>query len=330
MLDPHPTSNSAGIRTPARVRSKYLRAAVMRENCNRLEHAYHPLEALITFAVVPSAPTSFPAGPTLASRLITGSLNDRELLAETGQGIDTPLLPEAHVIKIGGQSIIDRGRSALFPLLEEIEANLPDYRLIIGTGAGTRARHAYSLGIDLSLPTGVLTVLGTGVAMQNARILGYLLAKHGIPVITPIEFGQLPLYLAERHAVVFPGMPPYTYWEHNAEVGLIPPHRTDTGTFLVAEVFGARSMIYVKDEDGLYTDDPKRNPLAEFVPRATASAVLATGYDDLVVERPVLEFMQRARHIRRVQVINGLKPGNLSRALAGEHVGTIIEAGADS
>lgn len=267
------------------------------------------------------------SGTVLADRLLTGSLTDAALLEETGTGIDTPLLPFASVIKIGGQSIIDRGRRALFPLLEEIEANLPEHRLIIGTGAGTRARHAYSVGVDLGLPTGVLTVLGTGVAMQNARILGYLLARHGIPVITPVEFGQLPLYLAERHAVVFPGMPPYTYWQHNPDIGLIPPHRTDTGTYLVAEVFGARSMIYVKDEDGLYTDDPKRNPDAKFVPRATAGELLASGYDDLVVERSVLEFMVRARHVREVQVINGLKPGNLTRALAGEHVGTIIEAG---
>lgn len=263
----------------------------------------------------------------LGERLVQGSLTDRALLAATETGPDTRLLPFADVLKVGGQSMIDRGRRAVFPLLEEIEANLPERRLIIGTGAGTRARHAYSVGADLGLPTGVLTTLGAGVAMQNARILGYLLAKHGVPVITAVEFGQLPLYLAERHAVIFPGMPPYTYWEHNPDVGLIPPHRTDTGVYLVSEVFGARSMIYVKDEDGLYTDDPKRNPKAEFVPRIAAAELLAAGYADLVIEPSVLEFLLRARHVRSVQIINGLKPGNLTRALAGEHVGTIIDAG---
>lgn len=284
----------------------------------------HVRRRLLPCSPVPGGPrTNSPSG--LADRLLTGSLSDEALLRETGSGIDTPLLPFASVIKIGGQSVIDRGRAALFPLLEELEQNLAEHRLIIGTGAGTRARHAYSVGVDLGLPTGVLTTLGTGVAMQNARILGYLLARHGIPVITPIEFGQLPLYLAERHAVVFPGMPPYTYWEHNARVGLIPPHRTDTGTYLVSEVFGARSMIYVKDEDGLYTDDPKRNPSAKFVPKATVEELLASDFNDLVVERAVLEFMLNARHMKRIQVINGLIPGNLTRALAGEHVGTLIE-----
>ncbi len=125
------------------------------------------------------------------------------------------LLPHAHVVKIGGQSMIDRGRRAVFPVQDEVRAALADNHLIIGTGAGTRARHAYSVGVDLGMPTAVLATLGTGVALQNARILAFLLAKEGIPLVLPNEFGHLPLYLAERHAVIFPGMPPYTFWEHN-------------------------------------------------------------------------------------------------------------------
>jgi molybdenum storage protein len=45
-----------------------------------------------------------------------------------------------------------------------------------------------------------------------------------------------------------------------------------------------------------------------------------------VVERPVLDMLVHARHVRQLQVINGLKRGNLARALDGEHVGTIITA----
>src|SRR6266536_1915574 len=136
------------------------------------------------------------------------------------------ILPDANVIKIGGQSFIDRGRAAVFPLIEEVVSNLPRHKMIIGTGAGTRARHAYSVGIDLGMPTGVLSVLGTFVSMQNARMIHFLLAKHGVPFIEPAQFAQLPLYLVERQAVVFFGMPPYTFWHQNADVGLIPPHRT--------------------------------------------------------------------------------------------------------
>ncbi|MCB9586864.1 MAG: uridine kinase [Polyangiaceae bacterium] len=262
----------------------------------------------------------------LGKRLVGGSLTDDELLRSTGHSPSFAILPEANVIKVGGQSIIDRGRSAVFPVIDEIVDALPHHQMIIGTGAGTRARHAYSMGIELGVPTGVLSVLGTFVSMQNARMLHYLLAKHGIPFIEPVQFPQLPLYLAERRAAIFFGMPPYTFWHRNPSVGRIPPHRTDTGSYLISEVFGTRSMIYVKDEDGLYTADPKKEKGAKFIPKISAQELLAQDFNDVVVERPVLEFMQDAQHRRSIQVVNGLKPGNLRRALDGEHVGTIIHA----
>jgi len=262
----------------------------------------------------------------LGSALVHGSLTDEALLAETEAYPVLPILPEANVIKIGGQSLIDRGRAAVFPLLDEVVANLAHHKMIIGTGAGTRARHAYSVGLDLGMPTGVLSILGTFVSMQNARMLHYLLAKHGIPFIEPIQFAQLPFYLEERRAVIFFGMPPYIYWQPNPAVGRIPPNRTDTGVYLVSEVFGTRSMIYVKDEDGLYTADPKKDPDAKFIPRITVEELEALDLDDVVVERSVLEIMKNAQHRRSIQVINGLVPGNLTRALNGEPVGTIITA----
>jgi molybdenum storage protein len=262
----------------------------------------------------------------LGESLVTGNLTDPELLVRTDENPVIQILPDANVIKIGGQSLIDRGRAAVFPLIEEVVENLGRHKMIIGTGAGTRARHAYSVGIDLGMPTGVLSVLGTFVSMQNARMLHYLLAKHGIPFIEPVQFPQLPLYLQERNAVIFFGMPPYTFWQKNPSVGRIPPHRTDTGVYLISEVFGTRSMIYVKDEDGLYTADPKKDRNAKFIPRVTLDELKEMDLPDVVVERAVLELMENAENRRSVQVINGLVKGNLTRALEGEVVGTIITA----
>src|SRR6266545_1998986 len=89
--------------------------------------------------------------------LMGGSLTDDKLIAQTGRSEPVKIIPDANVVKIGGQSFIDRGRSAVFPLIDEIVANLPRHKMIIGTGAGTRARHAYSVGLDLGMPTGVLS-----------------------------------------------------------------------------------------------------------------------------------------------------------------------------
>src|SRR5258707_10270975 len=262
----------------------------------------------------------------LTRAIVAGSLSDEAGLAAFDTQPTLQILPEANVVKVGGQSFIDRGRAAVFPLIDELVENLPRHKMIIGTGAGTRARHAYSVGLDLGMPTGVLSVLGFFVSMQNAKMIHYLLAKHGIPSVEPAQFAQLPLYLAERQACVCVGMPPYAYWQPNPEIGRIPPHRTDAGCYLISAVLGARSMIYIKDEEGLYTADPKKDPNDKFIPKITVDELLELDLADVVLERTVFQLMKNAKNPRSVQVINGLKKGNLTRALNAEPVGTVITA----
>ncbi|UUW92553.1 amino acid kinase family protein [Pimelobacter simplex] len=260
----------------------------------------------------------------LEQLLMQRSLSDSELVAAAEEASDFRILPDATVIKVGGQSFIDRGRAAVYPLVEEILAARTEHKLLIGTGAGTRARHVYSIAAGLNLPAGVLAQLGAAVADQNAEILGQLLAQHGIPVVSGAGLSAVPLRLSEVNAVIFGGMPPYGLWIRPAAGGSIPPYRTDAGCYLVAEQFGCRAMIYVKDEDGLYTANPKTDNNAKLIPRTTVEEMKAAGLQDSIIEFPVLDLLTQAKHVREVQVINGLVPGNLTRALAGEHVGTII------
>lgn len=262
----------------------------------------------------------------LEALLMQRSLTDPQLLAAAEAAADFRILPDASVIKIGGQSVIDRGRAAVYPLVDEIVAARKSHKLLIGTGAGTRARHLYSIAAGLNLPAGVLAQLGASVADQNAAMLGQLLAKHGISTVDNAGMSSVPLFLAEVHAVVFSGMPPYKLWMRPAAEGVIPPYRTDAGCYLVAEQFGCRQMIYVKDENGLYTGNPKTDKKATFIPRISVDEMKAKGLHDSILEFPVLDLLKAARHVREVQVVNGLIPGNLTRALAGEHVGTIITA----
>ena len=81
------------------------------------------------------------------------------------------------MIKIGGQSVIDRGRAAVYPLVDELLAVRKAHKLLIGTGTGTRTWHLYSIAARLGLPACVLSQLGASVASQNAVMLGTLLAK---------------------------------------------------------------------------------------------------------------------------------------------------------
>jgi molybdenum storage protein len=263
-------------------------------------------------------------GPSL---LMDRSLDDPALLAATAELPDAPVLPDVTVLKIGGQSLMDRGRSAVLPVVDELVRIKARHRLLIGTGGGTRARHVYSLAAELGMPTGVLSAVGSAVAGQNAEMLGYLMARQGVPTVGPAAFGVVALRLAEAGAVIFPGMPPYGLWQRVPDAGTIPPYRTDAGCYLVAETYGCARMIYVKDEDGLYTANPKTDPAATFIPRITVDELVALDLPDVVIERPVLDLMRNARHVREVQVVNGLRPELIARAVDGEHVGTIITAG---
>ena len=239
----------------------------------------------------------------------------------------TAVMPDVKVVKIGGQSILDRGRAALFPILDEIvAARKLGIQVVLLAGGGTRARHIYSIASELDMPTGVVATLGKYIPMQNARMLQMLLAKHGGIYMLPDDFEKLPLYLQMGCIPVMSGMPPFGYWEKREEGSRIPPHRTDAGVFLSAEFLGSKRAIFIKDEDGLYTDDPKKTPSATHIPRITSKELAARDLPDLVVERVVLEYLPRAQWCKELQIVNGLKPGQVLAALKGEDVGTIITA----
>src|SRR6185369_5685861 len=212
------------------------------------------------------------------------------------------------VIKIGGR-IIDRGHEAILPLVDELRALLPEHRLLILTGAGIRARHLYSVGLDLGLPVGSLAPLAASEAGQNGHILASLLAPEGVSYV---EHGtlanQLAIHLSAARAVVGSAFPPYHH--HEFPSSRIPPHRADTGAFLLADALGAAGLTIVEDVDGVYTTDPN-GPGGEQAQllRETSAADLAKRQGTLPFDPALLEVMATARHLERVQVVNGLVPG---------------------
>jgi len=263
----------------------------------------------------------------VASPLARQTLLDRDLTNPVAGRQPIRILPWVKVVKIGGRSIMDRGPEAILPLVEELRKLLPEHRLLILTGAGIRARHLYSVGLDLGLPVGSLAPLAASEAGQNGHILASLLAPEGVSYIEhPTIANQLAIHLTAARAVVGSAFPPYHH--HEFPSSRIPPHRADTGAFLVADALGAAGLTIVEDVDGVYDADPKAagGATARLI-RETSAADLAAREGTLPVDRTLLEVMATARHLERVQVVNGLVPGRLTAALRGEHVGTIIRTG---
>jgi molybdenum storage protein len=256
--------------------------------------------------------------------LMAESLMDKTLLDSTEADMVFRAMPDLNVIKLGGQSIIDRGSQIVLPLLDEIVDARQEHELLVMTGGGTRSRHVYAIALDLGMPTGVLAKLGASISEQNALMLSMLLAPHGGIKIGHDDVVKLPAYMALGSIPVMHAMPPYGLWEEPAALGRIPPHRTDSGVFLTAEVVGARRCILVKDERGLFTADPKKDPTADFIAEIEVNELLALDLTDLAVERAMLHALARARSVREVFIINGRQPGNLTRTLAGENPGTRI------
>src|SRR5215510_13095752 len=150
----------------------------------------------------------------VASPLARQTLLDGELTRPVAGGRPMRILPWLQVVKIGGRSIMDRGRDAILPLVDELRKLLPEHRLLILTGPGLRARHVYSVGLDLGLPVGSLAPLAASEAGQNGHILACLLAPEGVSYIEhPTIANQLAIHLSAARAVVGSAFPPYHHHE---------------------------------------------------------------------------------------------------------------------
>ena len=235
-----------------------------------------------------------------------------------------PLMPDVVAVQIGGK-LIDGGRRTLLPVLDEIRANLTEQKMIIASSSGKRAKHVLAVGEDLGLPTGILAELRRLDTELNAHMIGALLSPFGIAELTHAEMvHMLPAMLEISRGVVFNGIPPYDLWEHPPTVGVRPPTGADAGVLLFALTTGMKEVIYVRDVDGVYSEDPNQNPGAKLIRDVSPSELLRSGPSTSCIDPEVAELLAAARTKTRVSVVNGTKPGKLTQALHGHTPGTLI------
>lgn len=260
----------------------------------------------------------------LHSKFMRESLVSKDIVKSAVAVDEVSIIPYLNVISIGGSSILDRGRSAVFPLVEELAEVNKTHKFVIGVSGGARMRHSLAIGLDFGLPTGGLATIVGAIEEQNALMMYSLMAKYGAVRVPKDHYTDLPHYLENGMIPVLTTNPPHHYWEKPPKRGVLPENGSDFGAYMTAEVLGANCMIFVKDQDGLYDKDPAKHKDAKLIKRISAQELLELDQEDLIVDYSLIEMLAKARHVKEIHIVNGLKRGNILKALNGENAGTII------
>lgn len=190
--------------------------------------------------------------------------------------------------------------------------------VVVGGGNFFRGAELSQRGMDRDRAD-YMAMLGT---VMNCLALQDFLEKAGVPtrVQTAITMGQVAEpYIprrAERHlekgrVVIF-----------GAGVGL-PFFSTDTAAAQRALELGCQMLFMGKSGvDGVYDADPRKHPEALRFDQITYDEVLTRGLQ--VADATAFSL---CRDNRMPITVFGLQPGNITRALRGEKIGTLVTSG---
>lgn len=188
--------------------------------------------------------------------------------------------------------------------------------VVIGGGNYFRGAQLSERGMERSRAD-YIGMLGT---VMNCLALQDFLEKIGVDtrVQTAITMGQVAEAYVPRRAV--------RHLEKGRVVifgaGLgVPFFSTDTTAAQRALEIGAEVVLMAKGVDGVYSDDPRKNPKAEKYDKLTYDEVLQK---DLKVADATAISLCRDNNLP-ILVFNLLENGNIKRAVNGEKIGTIIQ-----
>jgi uridylate kinase (EC 2.7.4.-) len=228
------------------------------------------------------------------------------------------------LLKLSGEAFAgDRGYGIDPNFLEYITAEIKGLvdegvQLAVVIGGGNIFRGITGLEIGIDRATG--DYMGMLATVINALALQSALEKlRGIPtrVLSAIEMRQVAEPYIRRRAI------------RHLEKGRVvifaagtgnPFFSTDTAGALRAAEISAQLFIKATKVDGIYTDDPIKNPQAEFIDEISYLETINRGIR--VMDHTALTLCMENKI--PILVLNINKPGNLLRAVRGERVGSLI------
>jgi len=221
------------------------------------------------------------------------------------------------VVRIGGSVVASPPTAEIIAeyaeLLERLEKQ--KHKLVVVVGGGSVARDFIELAQDLSLNETGQDKVAISVSRLFAQLFVLKLGDLSSNFVPRTVDEAVKLF--GRGKIVIMG-------------GVKPGMTTDTVSAMIAEKIAADLLVKASDVEGVYTRDPKKYDDAEKIDHLS--------FDDLgalfeldehraginqILDPTAVRVLQKCR-IRMI-VVNGFKPENVSLALKGEKVGTIIE-----
>ena len=191
--------------------------------------------------------------------------------------------------------------------------------VVIGAGNIWRGKLAEQIGIDRSTADymGMLGTIINSMALQSAieklgiecRVMSAVEVR---AVAEPYIRRKAIRHLEKNRVVIFAGGTGNPYFT------------TDTTASLRAMEMEAQAILMAKNGvDGVYTDDPEKNPDAKFIPEITFKEMIN---QNLKVMDPTAASLLMEKNIE-INVFNMNDLSNFEKILNGERVGTLIRKG---
>jgi len=228
------------------------------------------------------------------------------------------------LLKLSGESFCKPGEFGIDgAALESIAERIleicklgPEVAVVVGAGNFLRGENLSKVS---DIPRNTADYMGMLATIINACALQEMLEKLGQPtrVLSAIEVAAICEQFIRRRAL------------RHLERGRVailaggtgnPFFTTDTCAALRASELEADLVIKATKVDGVYSDDPEKNPDAELFGKLSYDDVLKKNLR--VMDHSAISLC-RDNGIRII-VLNIFKEGNITKAICGEQVGTLI------
>ena len=220
------------------------------------------------------------------------------------------------VVKLGGALFKrDPDTKAIASMGQALGAFVKEgNQLVLVAGGGENARTYIAAARKLGAEESTCDLIGIQVTRVNAELLRLALGSSAVPKI-PTTIGELPALVGNGKVVVMGG--------------LQPGQSTNAVAALAAEITRAEALVNGTDVEGVYSEDPKKNPKARLITSvhvdklltwAMSGEVFAGRYE--LLDPLALKILQRAKIPTRFVSLQD--PQNIIGALRGRHIGTSV------